>query len=123
MAVHHVDMDPVGPGRVDRPHLLAQSGEIGREDRGGNADRLLHGATLTSRRVAGQGIRSTYPPLFRLHISDETGDEEAVRAAFRLISAGKDAPALLEPVVGAGGDEVLGDLLALARLERADRVD
>ena len=65
MAVHHVDMDPVGAGGVDRAHLLAQPGEIGGEDRGGDADRLLHGATLTSAQLAGQGIGPTYPPLFR----------------------------------------------------------
>ena len=56
MAVHHVDMDPVRPGRVDRAHLLAQPGEIRRQDGGGNADRLLHGRILTPARVAGQGI-------------------------------------------------------------------
>ena len=46
MAVHHIDMDPVRAGGVDRPHLLAQTGEVGREDRRGDADRLLHEATL-----------------------------------------------------------------------------
>ena len=44
MAVHHVDMDPVGAGLVDRADLLAEPGEIGGEDRGRDADRLLHGA-------------------------------------------------------------------------------
>ena len=32
MAVHHVDVDPVGAGRVDRPHLLAEPGEVGGQD-------------------------------------------------------------------------------------------
>jgi hypothetical protein len=36
MAVHHVDVDPVGPGRVDRADLLAQAGEIGGQDRRGD---------------------------------------------------------------------------------------
>jgi hypothetical protein len=35
-------MDPVGTGRVHRAHLLAEAREIGGEDGGGNADRLLH---------------------------------------------------------------------------------
>ena len=43
MPVHHVDMDVVGAGRVDRAHLLAQPGEIGREDGGRDADRMGHG--------------------------------------------------------------------------------
>ena len=33
MPVHHVDMDPVGAGRFDRAHFLAEPGEIGRQDR------------------------------------------------------------------------------------------
>ena len=47
MAVHHIDMDPVGAGFVDGAHLLAEPGEIGREDGGGDADGLLHARTLT----------------------------------------------------------------------------
>jgi hypothetical protein len=34
MPVHHVDMDPVGSGFVDRADFLAEPGEIGGEDRG-----------------------------------------------------------------------------------------
>ncbi len=34
MAIHHVDVDPVGTGGVDRAHLLAKLGEIGGQDRG-----------------------------------------------------------------------------------------
>src|SRR5215472_12880317 len=33
MPVHHVEMDPVGPGRIDRVDLLAKPGKIRREDR------------------------------------------------------------------------------------------
>ena len=33
MAVHHVDMDPVGAGGLDRADFLAQFGEVGRKDR------------------------------------------------------------------------------------------
>jgi hypothetical protein len=29
-----VDVDPVGPGLVDRAHFLAEPGEIGGQDRG-----------------------------------------------------------------------------------------
>ena len=36
MAVHHVDVDPVGAGLVDRAHFLAELGEVGGEDRGGD---------------------------------------------------------------------------------------
>ena len=36
MAVHHVDVDPVGAGLVDRAHFLAELGEVGGQDRGGD---------------------------------------------------------------------------------------
>ena len=36
MPVHHVDVDPVGAGRVDRAHFLAELGEVGGEDRWSN---------------------------------------------------------------------------------------
>ena len=32
VAVHHVDMDPVGAGLVDRAHFIAEFGEIGGKD-------------------------------------------------------------------------------------------
>jgi hypothetical protein len=38
MAVHHVDMDPVGARGLDRAHLFAKAREIGAEDRRGNTD-------------------------------------------------------------------------------------
>ena len=44
-AVHHVDMDPVGPGRVDGAHLLAQAREVGRQDRGRDEDGAGHGVS------------------------------------------------------------------------------
>jgi len=34
MPVHHVDVNPVGAGRVDGADLLAQFGEIGGKDGG-----------------------------------------------------------------------------------------
>ena len=34
MPVHHVEMDPVGAGLIDRADFLAQFGEIGGQDRG-----------------------------------------------------------------------------------------
>jgi hypothetical protein len=36
MSVHHVEMDPVGAGRIDGADLFAQFGEIRRQDRGRN---------------------------------------------------------------------------------------
>ena len=42
MAVHHVDVDPVGAGFVDRAHFLAELGEVGGED-GGSDERGGHG--------------------------------------------------------------------------------
>ena len=42
MAVHHVDVDPVGAGLVDRADLLAEPGEVGGQDRRGN-QRSGHG--------------------------------------------------------------------------------
>src|SRR6516225_5380446 len=42
MAVHDVDMDPVGAGRVDRAHLLAELGEVGRQDGWSDGERAMH---------------------------------------------------------------------------------
>ena len=83
MAVHHVDMDPVGAGRVDRPHLLAQPGEVGREDRGGDADGLLHRRDPNIRPESrGKEEAPDLSPVNRFERCDEAGDEEAVRPAF-----------------------------------------
>ena len=46
MAVHDVDMDPVGAGGIDRADLLAELGEIGGEDRRGDDERTVHGVHL-----------------------------------------------------------------------------
>jgi hypothetical protein len=37
VVVHDIEMNPVGAGGKDGADLLAQAGEVGREDRGGNA--------------------------------------------------------------------------------------
>ena len=50
VTVHHVDMNPVGARRRHRLDLLAEGGEVGRQDGGRNADRLL---------------RHTWPQIFR----------------------------------------------------------
>ena len=42
MAVHDVDMDPVGAGGIDRAHFFAQFREIGGEDRRGDDERARH---------------------------------------------------------------------------------
>ena len=46
MPVHHIHMDIIRPSRRDRAHFRAQLGEIGAEDRGGDAGLLLHGGCL-----------------------------------------------------------------------------
>ena len=43
MPVHHIHMHPVRARRLDRPHLLAQPREIGRQDGGGDLDRAGEG--------------------------------------------------------------------------------
>ena len=47
--IHHVDMDPVGAGPVDRPHLVAEPAEIGRQDRRGDDDRRAMAVRSPSR--------------------------------------------------------------------------
>ena len=42
VAVHHVDMDPVGAGRIDCAYFLAELGEIGGQDRRGDDEWALH---------------------------------------------------------------------------------
>ena len=49
MPVHHVEMDPVGAGRVHRAHLFAEPGEVrgqdrGRDGQGAGSEGLGHGA-------------------------------------------------------------------------------
>lgn len=46
MPVHYIKVDPVGAGGGDVAHLLAEPGEIRREDRGGNANRQRHQVSL-----------------------------------------------------------------------------
>ena len=36
MPIHHVDVDPVRPGRIHGTHFFAEPGKIGRQDRGGD---------------------------------------------------------------------------------------
>ncbi len=42
--VHHVEMDPVRAGFIDRAHFLAELGEVGGKDGGGDAERAHDGA-------------------------------------------------------------------------------
>ena len=44
MAVHHVNMDVIGPRGVDAADLLAQFGEVGGQNGWCNSNVLLHGA-------------------------------------------------------------------------------
>src|SRR5437764_9457454 len=48
MPIHDVAMDPVGAGRVDRRDLLAEPGEVCRQDRRRNKDLFGHGLALLS---------------------------------------------------------------------------
>src|SRR5690606_7303667 len=68
MPVHHVDMDVIGAGFGNGHHLGAQPGEIGRQDRGGDADGAGgHGGTslrgvcgcYRAARFRGQAIAAT----------------------------------------------------------------
>ena len=42
MAVHHIEMNPIGAGRDDIAHFLAEPGEIRRENRGGYDNVGIH---------------------------------------------------------------------------------
>ena len=53
MAVHDVDVDPVGAGRVDRADFLAELREVGGEDRGGD-ERRGHARRLDGIKRGGQ---------------------------------------------------------------------
>jgi hypothetical protein len=66
MPVHHVDVDPVGARLVDGAHLLAEPGELGREDGGGDADGLLHAGTLTLPESRGKESPRLIPALLRV---------------------------------------------------------
>ena len=46
MPVHHVEVDPVGAGGLDRADLLGELGEVGRQDRRRDAERAGHEASL-----------------------------------------------------------------------------
>jgi glycine C-acetyltransferase len=48
MPVHDIDVDVIRAGSIDRLHLRAQPGEIGRQNRGRDAGRLLHPGRITS---------------------------------------------------------------------------
>ena len=121
MPVHHVDVDPVGAGGVDRAHFLAELGEVGGQDRWGDE------------RAAMEPIRRDQPR------ADKARHEEAVETAFRFEQAGQDPdPAFrrwrheVGQLAASGGsiaksgmpvEEGADDLLAFLRLERADRID
>src|SRR5690606_14074192 len=57
MAVHDVDVDIVGATLVDGPDLLAEAGEIGGEDRGGDANGWGRHGVLS----AALGMGGAYP--------------------------------------------------------------
>jgi hypothetical protein len=82
MAVHDVDVDPVGAGLVDRAHFLAELAK--------SADRI-EGA------MSGHG-----PRLDGINRADKARHEEAVEPAFGFEQAGQDA----DPAFGRWGHEV-----------------
>src|SRR5258705_4514005 len=49
MSVHHVDVDAVRSGTLSLGHLIAQAGEIGREDRRSELHRVGHVTPLSLR--------------------------------------------------------------------------
>ena len=58
-AVHHVELDPVDAGLLERDALLAEPGEVGRQDRRGDLDVSgAHRVTFCARPVARSGRRS-----------------------------------------------------------------
>src|SRR3954469_17800835 len=63
VTVHHIDMNPVGARLVDRAHFLAEPGEVGGEDRGGD-ERLGHGpiSGLQPRRTRRAMKKPSSPP-------------------------------------------------------------
>ncbi len=69
-AVHHVDMDPIGAGGVDGAHLLAQTREVGRQDRGRDEDRGRHRSPGQEQKPLSRGPRPP-PPLPRRGAVDE----------------------------------------------------
>ena len=69
MPVHHVEMDPVGAGGLDRAHLLAQLGEVGGQDRRRDEERAghdgLHDAVRVTRAErAGNAAAASRAPAF-----------------------------------------------------------
>ena len=49
MSIHHVDVDAIRAGSLSLRHLVAQMGEVGREDRGSELDGASHIASLSLR--------------------------------------------------------------------------
>src|SRR5208337_3051766 len=47
MPVHHVEVNPIGAGRGDVAHLLAEFGKVGRQDRRRNSDRPGYSASAS----------------------------------------------------------------------------
>ena len=42
MPIHHVDVDPIGAGVIDRAYLFAELGEVGGQNRRGDDERMSH---------------------------------------------------------------------------------
>jgi hypothetical protein len=68
MPVHHIEMDPVRPGRVGGAHLLTEAGEVGREDGRGDQHVAGHGGSCGR---AGRARQER--PLPRRRSGDQSG--------------------------------------------------
>ena len=74
--VHHVDMDPVGAGGIDRAHLLAEPGEVG--GRGSTA-------TISS----GRGIRASGSTPSGYHAGGSAATRQRVQAVRQIAPAAR----------------------------------
>ena len=63
MPVHDVDVDAVGAGLGDRPHLLAELRVVRRQDRGGDANPARHVAVLSASPAPRKPARAGYSGL------------------------------------------------------------
>ncbi len=65
VVVHHVEVDPVGAGGDDVAHLVAEAGEVGRQDAGGDAIGACMAASDSSERAADRPCARRLPRIAR----------------------------------------------------------
>ena len=59
MAVHDIEVDPIRAGGVDGTDLLAETCEVGREDRRGDQNGFAHSGRLRPRRSGVVPVRGS----------------------------------------------------------------